>query len=187
MSKNKDAFGPRWWTYNIHQGKERTVKNCKAHVNQPILDFPVSLSQKCILQIMICCMQYSAVNKWDKVSNIKYVHRESNALFSKSCWCYLPGIVVSGCIYTVINTNGAVTLTAKVALESAGYSKHVSEVCLSLIVYLVPDLKLLTESLSGDVCVYSSCGVTVVSVIQTLFLPEVCQLGCSNTMLHLPT
>lgn len=145
------------------------------------------ISQKRILQIMTCCMQYSAVNKWDKVSNIKYLYLESNALFSRSCCCYLPGIVVSGCIYTVINTNGAVTLTAKVAPESVGYSKHVSEVCLSLIVYLVPDLKLLTESLSGYVCVYSICGVTVVSVIQTLFLPEVIQLGCSNTMLNLPT
>lgn len=115
-------------------------------------------------------MQYTAVNNW--VSNIKYLHLESNAFFSRRCWCYLPGIVVSGCIYTVINTNGAVTLTAKVALESAGYSMHVSEVCLGLIVYLVPDLKLLTESLSGDVDVFT---VSVVSQWHQWYRPSTCQ------------
>jgi len=60
-----------------------------------------------------------------------------------------------GVSHTVISTNGAVTLTAKVALKSVGCSMHTSKACLTFIVYFVGDIQLLTDFPSSDVYMFT--------------------------------
>ncbi len=95
-----------------------------------------------------------------------------------------------GVSHTAINTNGAVTLTAKVALESVGCSMHTSKACLTFIVCFVADVQLLTDFPSSDVCMFTELHLWCHNGINNLyscFLPPKSYNSLVALMLNLPT